>query len=71
MQLYWWELLKEDLKPKTQKYFLWHNFNGFMKKEICTKFCGVLTSSHEVVQLHIFESSVKDSIAVNVQNIYL
>ena len=42
--------------------FLWHNFNDFMEKEPCTKFCGVLIhSSHEVMKLQSFESSVVTS----------
>ena len=69
-QLYWWELLKNDLRPKTQKYFVCHNFNDFMKKEPCTNFCGVLISSHEAIKLNIFGSGVNDFIAANIQNIY-
>ena len=28
--------------------FLRHNFNDFIEKELCTKFCGVLIISHKV-----------------------
>ena len=35
----------------------------------CTKFCGILISSHEVVKLQSFESGVSDVIPANVQNI--
>ena len=54
----------------TQTYFLWNNFNDFMKKEPCTNFCGVLIGSHEATKLNIFGSSVNDIIAANIQNIY-
>ena len=59
------------LKPeaKSSPLFLWHNFNDFMEKEPCTKFCGVLTSSHEVMKLQSFESSMSDIILANVQHI--
>ena len=51
--------------------FLWHEFNDFMEKEPCPKFCGVLIhSSHEVMKLQSFESSVIDLIPANVQNIF-
>ena len=51
--------------------FLWHEFNDFMEKEPCTKFCGVLIrSSHEVMKLQSFESGVIDVIPANVQNIF-
>ena len=39
-----------------------------MEKELCTKFCGVFISSHEVLKLQSFESSVCDVIPANVQN---
>ena len=29
-------------------------FNYFMEKEPCTKFCGVLISSHEVMKLQVY-----------------
>ena len=38
---------KGELKPKNRPCF---NFNDFMEKEPCTKFCVVI-SSHEVVKL--------------------
>ena len=44
-------------------------FNYFMEKEPCTKFCGVLISSHEVMKLQSFESTVSDAISANVQYI--
>ena len=40
-----------------------------MEKEPCTKFCGVLISSREVMKLQSFESGVSDVITANVQNI--
>ena len=40
-----------------------------MEKEPCTKFGGVLTSSHEVMKLQSFESSMSDIILANVQHI--
>ena len=40
-----------------------------MEKEPCTKFCGVLISSHEVIKLQSFESTVSDAISANVQYI--
>ena len=40
-----------------------------MEKEPCTKFCGVLISSHKVMKLQSFESTVSDAISANVQYI--
>ena len=40
-----------------------------MEKEPCTKFCGVLISSHEVMKLQSFEFGASDVITVNLQNI--
>ena len=40
-----------------------------MDKEPCTTFCGALISSHEVIRLQGFESSLTDVIPANVQNI--
>ena len=40
-----------------------------MEKEPCTKFCGVLISSHEVIKLQSFESTVSDAVSANVQYI--
>ena len=40
-----------------------------MEKEPCTKFCGILVSSHEVTKLQSFESPVSDAVPANVQNI--
>ena len=40
-----------------------------MEKEPCTKFCGVLISSREVMKLQSFESGVSDVITANTQNI--
>ena len=40
-----------------------------MKKEPCTKFCGALISSHEIIKLQSFESGVSDVIPTNMQNI--
>ena len=42
-----------------------------MEKDLCTKFCGVLISSHKVINLQSSESVVRDFINVNVQNISL
>ena len=39
-----------------------------MEKELCTKFCSVLISSHEAMNLQSFESGVSDVIPANVQN---
>ena len=41
-----------------------------MEKESCTKFCGVLLSSHEVMKFRKFESGVSVVIPVNVQKYY-
>ena len=58
--------LKGDLRPKIHHCFydiismiLWR------KKELCTKFCGVLISSHEVMKLKSFEQGVSDVILEN------
>ena len=40
-----------------------------MEKELCTKFCGALISSYEVMKLQSFESGVSEVITANVQNI--
>ena len=40
-----------------------------MEKEPCTKFYGVLISSHEVMKLESFQSSASDVVSANVQNI--
>ena len=40
-----------------------------MRKDPCTKFCGVLIRFHEVVKLQSFEFSVSDVIPENVQHI--
>ena len=40
-----------------------------MEKEPCTKFCGILISSHKVMKLQSFESGVSDVTPANVQNI--
>ena len=43
---------KGEMRPKTNvPLFLCHEFNDFMEKEPCTKFCGVVISSHEVMKL--------------------
>ena len=39
-----------------------------MEKELCTKFCGALTSSQEVMKLQGFKSGVSDVIPANVLN---
>ena len=41
---------KGELRLKNHP-FLCYNFNDFMEKEPCTKFCGVVISSHEVIKL--------------------
>ena len=41
-----------------------------MEKESCTKFCGVLLSSHEVMKFQKFEYGVSVVIPVNVQKYY-
>ena len=56
--------LKGDLRPK-----LSHNFNDSMEKEPCTKFCGILISSREVMKLQSLESGLSDVTSTNVQNI--
>ena len=33
---------------------MWHDCNDFIGKEPCTKFSGVLFSSHEVIKLQGF-----------------
>ena len=58
----------EKLK-KNSPQFLWHNFNDFMEKEPCTNFCGALISSHKVMGLQRFESSMSDIISAYVPNI--
>ena len=58
----------EKLKKNSPR-FLWHNFNDFMEKEPCTKFCGALISSHKVMGLQRFESSMSDIISAYVPNI--
>ena len=40
-----------------------------MENKPCTKFYGVLISSHEVIKLQIFDSGINDVILANVQNI--
>ena len=40
-----------------------------MKKEHCTKFCGVFINSHEVMKLQSSELGVSDIILANVLNI--
>ena len=50
----------------SQKLTLLVNFNDFMEKEPCSKFCGILISSHEVMKLQSFESGVSDVIPANV-----
>ena len=52
-------------KPKTHP-FLCHNFSDFIENEACTKFCGVLISSHEVVKLQSSESGLSDIIPANI-----
>ena len=61
----------KEHETKNYSLFLWHNFNEFMEKDRCTKFCGVLISSHEVINLQSSEFVVRDFINVNVQNISL
>ena len=58
----------EKLKKNSPR-FLWHNFNDFMEKEPCANFCGALISSHKVMGLQRFESSMSDIISAYVQNI--
>ena len=41
-----------------------------MKKELCTKFCGVLISYHEVMKLQSFESDLSDVIPRMYKTIY-
>ena len=38
-----------------------------MKKELCTKFCGILVRFYEVIKLQSFEFSVNEVILANVQ----
>ena len=56
------------LRPKNSPQLLWHNFNDFMEKVLCTKFCDVLVSSEEVMKLQNVESVMNDIIPANVQN---
>ena len=42
-----------------------------MVKEPCTKYRGVLISSHEARKLQSFQSGISDTITANVQNISL
>ena len=60
---------KRGIEVKNSPLFLWHNFNDFMVKEPCTKFCRVLIISHEVMKLQSFESGVSDVTPANLQNI--
>ena len=53
-------------EAKKSPLFLCHNFNDFMEKEPCTKFCGVVISSHEVMKLQSSESGVSDIIPPNI-----
>ena len=62
-------LTKCGLLAKSSHRFLWHNFNDFMEKESCTKFCGALISSREVMKLQSFESVVSGVIPANIENI--
>ena len=62
---YW--LFIRNLRWKTPQ-FLWHNFNDFMEKELCIKFCGVVISFHEGMKLQSFESGMSDVIPTNIQN---
>ena len=39
-------------------------FINFLKKETCTKFCGVLISFNEVMKLQSFEFGVSDFISI-------
>ena len=55
--------------PENSPLFLWHNFNDFMENKPCTKFCGVLISSHEVMKLQSSESGTSDVIPANVQHL--
>ena len=58
-------------RPEAKKLplFLWYNFNDFMEKARCTKYCDVLISFQEVVNLQSFQSGVSDVKLANVQNI--
>ena len=46
-------------EAKKSPLFSWHNFNDFMEKEPCTKFCGVLISSHECYEVAKFSTGHK------------
>ena len=58
-------ILKGNWGKKSSVLFLSHNFNYFMEKELCAKFCRVLMSSHKVMKLKSFESGVCDVISVS------
>ena len=44
---------QRGLEARKFRLFLWHNFNELMEKEPCTKFCGVLISSYEVMSYKV------------------
>ena len=54
---------------KSSSLVLRHNLNYFIQKGPCTKFCGVLISSHDAMTLKNFEWSVTDVILANVKYI--
>ena len=62
--------LKGDLSPKRHPGFYGTFFFNVMKENLCTKFCGILISFHEVIKLPSFEFGVNDVIPANVQNIF-
>ena len=64
-------LSSEPPGAKQSPLFLWHNFNDFMEKEPCTKFCSVLISSHEVMKLESFESDMSGIIHTNIQKNFI
>ena len=59
-------VIKGGPEVKNSTLILKYNFNVFMEKGPCTKFYGVLISSHEVMKLKSFESGVSDVIPANV-----
>ena len=61
------EIFKRNLRPKIHPCF-WHNLNDFTGKEPCTRHCGVLISSHEVMKLQSFECNMIEVISANVQD---
>ena len=46
--------LKGDLRPTRSPCFYGIFFDNLMKKESCTKFCGILIRFHEVIKLQSY-----------------